>query len=243
MEKAAKHKHICFWIVWMILNLLGWANGTYFAYLMVSKTYVIHEYAVKYGFASAYTVVWHSGAALAWFPLGLSIGVMQWVKLRQLRVNFLAWTLLTALGTAVSAAIFDWVRYDLDRTLGTVYATIPGLLLTMPIVGAIGGILQFLAIRNHISKPGLWIKANTLGLITPAIVALVAVFAKSMILKFLYSAELYSIVHLRWYLFYGLLIVITSVCISFLTGKILLTQQVSTLEFGSRIHEQSAIAK
>jgi len=213
-DKAAK-KNRRFLTAWSILNLIGWIVGLCFVFLIQLNL----EY--DYKFSAQKTL-------LTWLPWGVGIGMFQWFKLRRLGVNLIVWAFVTALGFSILVTLYFWVlnfdsfdywEYNIpDWIIGT------GLVMTIPIGGAIIGGLQSVVLRKHISRLGLWIKACSLGLLPPVIVAPIAFLAKSLLLNILYSAELYTLVDMRWFLFLGFLIVISTAGISILTGDILLKQ-------------------
>lgn len=224
----------------MILNLLGWAIGIFFVYLIAGKLDDIHEYAVKYGLANNNRSVWYGGDALLFFPLGLCIGFMQWIELRRLNVNLFAWEFLTAFGTATASVAISWVSIDLFLNLYKLFEMFQsnhqkwidilfaideiGFVLMFPISGMILGSFQSFAIRSRISKPGKWILANGLGFILPGLLFPIGYAIKGFILEFLYSARLYDLVDIRWPLFYGFFILVSAIGIAKFTGDILLKE-------------------
>ena len=214
-ENTARKSNRQFLAAWSTLNLAGWIVGLFCVFLIQSNL----EYDYKF---SAWKTM------LVWLPLGASIGIFQWFKLRRFGINLFTWTFATALGGSVLVTLYSWVlnfsSYDYWQYNIPDWVINSGLAITMPIGGAIIGGVQSFAIRKHILRPDLWIRAYAVGLILPTIVTPLAVLVKSFFLDFLYSNELYDLVDLRWYLFFSFLIIVTAVFISILTGNILLKQ-------------------
>ncbi|MBI3166497.1 MAG: hypothetical protein HYZ24_17565 [Chloroflexi bacterium] len=241
MVKETKNIHSRFWTEWLILNLLGWAIGIFFVYLIAGKLEDIHEYAVEYGLANNNRSVWYGGDALLFFPLGLCIGFMQWVKLRRLNVNLFAWAFLTACGTAIANVVLSWIAIDLFRALYNLFEIFQSdyqkwidivfkisnasSWVSFPIGGMILGVFQSFAIRLHISKSSKWIRANALGLLVPSLPLPFGYTIKSFILNFFYSAELSELVDIRWPLFYGYLVLVSAISIAKFTGDIILKEE------------------
>ena len=230
MKNESVNKQGRFLVGWSILNLLGWAIGIYFVFKIADNLEFIKHLAWKYNLAKDFRKEWIGETALVWFPLGLSIGILQWVKLRRFCINLFAWAFATAIGGAIFVTLYSWVlnfgsfeyrmKYDITSWVINV-----GLAVTMPIGGAIIGGLQSAVIRKHISRPELWIRVYIFGLLLPTIVTPFAILVKSFLLNIFYSSEfLYNFVDIRWFLFFGFLIIITAVSISILTGNVLLKQ-------------------
>jgi hypothetical protein len=210
--------------------MIGFAIGSYFVSLILDNIEFLKHLAWVYGLAGDFRKEWTGEIVLIWFPLGLSIGVSQWIKLRHFGVNPLVWSFLTAIGFAILAILFSWVsslgsfeyrmKYDIPY-----WVINTGLVATFPIGGVIIGSLQSLAINRHFSKQGgLWVRAYTFGLLMPAIFAPIAFWIKSFVIKTLYSVGLYNLVEIRWVIFFGFLFLVTFISTSILTGDILLKQ-------------------
>jgi hypothetical protein len=144
-----------FLVEWSILNLFGWAIGFILVFIIAYSVQTIKHLAWKYGWAIDFRNEWTGETALIWFPLGLSVGVLQWVKLRRLGINLFLWAFLTALGCAVLVSLYSWVysfggfelrlKYDIPY-----WAINLGSALTLPIGGAIIGGLQSLVISKYV---------------------------------------------------------------------------------------------
>jgi hypothetical protein len=213
-----------FLVQWSILNLFGWLIGFCFVFIIGMSLETIMHFAWKHNMTSYF-----GEAVLIWFPLGLCLGLLQWVKLRHIGINLLAWTFASLIGGVVLIILFSWVlkfnsfeyqtKYDIHDWVLTL-----GSAISFPIGGAIFGGIQSIILREHVTRTDMWIKAYVIGLLLPPIAAPTAYLVKSFFLDFLYSNELYSLVNMRWFLFFSFLIITTSIIISVLTGNILVKQ-------------------
>lgn len=202
-----------FLISWSILNLAGWVVGIYLLVLFQSTLEYHYEF-----------IAWKT--FLTWFPMGASIGLFQWFKLRRLGISLAAWVLVTALGGSIFVTFYSWVlnfgsfdyrEYNIpDWVINTCLA------ITMPIGGATIGSLQSAILRKRISGTGPWIRAYTLGFLPPPMVTPLVILVKSFFLHLLLSTGSYILVASRWHIFLGFLTIFTAVFISILTGNVLL---------------------
>ena len=203
-----------FLVEWSILNLLGWAIGLFISYIFYAILESIKPSTLK--------------TMVAWLPFGASIGILQWVKLRQISVNLYKWSIATALGFSVSASLFYWFtnlpslhdRYNIPY-----WAINTGFIVTMLIGGVSVGILQSFTIRKHISKSGFWIGAYILWLFLLLASMLFIELQKSFFLN-MYSSFgefLYLIsFSFSFELIIGFIVILTILGISLPTGYILL---------------------
>ncbi len=168
MDNEYKKKQRRFLVEWSILNLLGWVIGFMFVFIIAFNLETIKHFAWVHGWATDFRKEWTGEAVLVWFPFGLSLGILQWVKLR-------------------------------------------------------GG-LQSLVIREHVGRPNQWMRAYVFGFLLPPIVMPLGYLVKSFFLRLFYSLDLWTLVDMRWVLFFGFLFISTALCISVLTGRILLNQ-------------------
>ena len=138
----------------------------------------------------------------------------------------LSWTLVTALGGSIVVTLYSWVlnfgSFDYREYNIPGWTINLGLAVVLPIGGAIIGSLQSIFITKHIGRAKLWIRAYILGLLLPPIITPLALLVKSFFLRLLYFVEFIDLVDLRWLLFFGVLVVVTAIFISLLTGNILL---------------------
>lgn len=220
-----------FLVEWSILNLLGWFIGLFLVIIIAFNLELIKHLAWQYGLANDFRKPWFGETMLVLFPLGMSIGILQWVKLRRIGINIFSWGFVTALGYGVLASLYFWVHdfYRFEYFEHNVH--IPdwiisvSLSITLPVGGIIVGSFQSVIIRKNISTPGLWIRVYGFGLLLSSIIASLALLMKSFFLNILYSNYLYDLVDMRWPLFFGILIIVTALGTSIPTGKILLNNQ------------------
>jgi len=219
---------------WSIFNLLGWAIGFVFS-----------------------TVIYFLVGELIYFPVlenrvpllenmlpplvfGLSVGFCQWIILKRLSINLIVWAFVTVTGYAILINFYSWVliaafELAMKNNIPS-WAIIIGLAITTPVGGAVIGGLQSISIGKYISKSSFWINAHVFGVVLPAIIAPLAIFFKSFLLNLFYSHEFLTIfAYMRWFVFFGFLSIITILCTSVLTGKILLEKSIigsATIETG-----------
>jgi len=215
-------------IEWSALNLTGWVIGFILVIIFADNLESIKHLAWKYGLASDFRKEWIGEAALVSLPFGLSVSVLQWVRLRQLRVNPLLWILATAIGYGVFVTLYSWVvkfdsfeyrmKYDVPYWIINV-----GLFIIMPIGGAIIGGLQSIVIKDKVSNLGLWIKAYIFGLTLPFATGYLAFAFKAVFLNTLYYFGLYDLAFgpAKYILLYSFLLLMSSIGISLFTGKAL----------------------
>jgi hypothetical protein len=227
MEIELAKKQRRFLVQWSILNLFGWLIGFCFVFIIGISLENIMYLAWKHNMTSNFGEVWLGESVLIWFPLGLCLGILQWLKLRYIGIKLLTWTFVSLVGGVVLIIFFSWIlkfnsfeyqtKYDIPDWILTL-----GIATSFPVGGAIFGSIQSIPLREHVTRTDTWIKAYVIGFLLPPIIAPAAYLAKSFFLDFLYSNELYSLVDMRWFLFFSFLIITTSVIISVLTGNILL---------------------
>ena len=229
MDIEATKKQRRFLVDWSILNLLGWAIGFIFVFIIEYNLETIKHFAWVHGWAIDFRKEWTGEAVLVWFPLGLSLGILQWVKLRRMGIKLSVWTFASLIGFTALVSLFSWVqkfgsfdyrmKYDIPYWIVTL-----GLAMSLPIGGAMLGGLQSLVIREHGARPNQWIRAYVFGFLLPPIIMTLSYLVKSYFLRLFYSLGLWALVDMRWVLFFGFLFISTALCISLLTGRILLNQ-------------------
>ena len=182
---------------WVLCNFLGWLLGVFLG-LGLGQFVVIPLIERSFGYVFVLEHKSVIGALILWFPFGLCLASMQLLAVRKWGIRSLYWLLTTALGWAVLAAAFSFVD-DNSYRLGR--ASYILLLVVILFGGAVIGTAQSVEIRKVISKPSLWIIANSLGLFALGLVTiaiLVSVFSvKSYILNFLYANDLNGLVRAR----------------------------------------------
>ena len=219
---------------WIMSNLLGAIIG-FVCGMLFSQTTYFASMPIKFSTGSGLVYDYHVTAIvralLFWLPLGLGLGIAQWFRLRNWKIQTNGWIFATTLGwgllgTGIAVA-YDFFLRQGNPPRRHILATeaIPVL-----IGGMCLGILQSLAVRKSLLKPGLWILTNTLGvfgLLAFTLSAVALPFAlKSYILNFFYALDLYLLVEARDLLLLAFLIIalpfITTITLFIPTGKILL---------------------
>ncbi len=89
-----------------------------------------------------------------WFPLGLSIGVLQSLELRQWNIKSSSWIWITAFGWWTISFYFDVDAFDFPEL---------GPIILLIVLGALLGVCQALIIRKVFTRSGLWVLLTTLG--------------------------------------------------------------------------------
>jgi len=229
MDNEATKKQRRFMVEWSILNLLGWVIGFVFVILIAYNLETFKHFAWVRGWATDFRKEWMGEAALIWFPFGLSLGIFQWLKLRRIGINLFIWAFASLIGFIAFISLFSWVqkfgsfdyrmKYEIPYWIVTL-----GLAVSLPIGGTMLGGLQSLVLRNHVARPTQWMRAYIFGSLLPPIVIPLAYLVKSFFLRLFYALELWTLVDLRWHLFFGFLFILMALCISVLTGRILLSQ-------------------
>jgi hypothetical protein len=241
-ENKAVKNNWQFLIEWSILNLVGWIIGLYVS-IKVQLNFELDYYA----FSSFGKIM------LIWFPFGASIGVFQWLRLRRFGINLVAWIFVTSLGFSVLVALLNRAfalnqyglnliprgHVDLGEFIGkidignNIMSLLGGIAIFLG--GLIVGGLQTIIIHKTIAQPKLWMKANMLGFLIPAIIMPLAYFFKLLgfntvyfLLYFwggftlVYGTATANIVDI----FYIILVITASIGISILTGQVLLQQTI-----------------
>ena len=109
MDNQPTKRQKRFLVEWTILNLLGWVIGVYLVFLVATNWDTLKHSAWKYGLANDFRKEWTVEAALVWLPLGISVGISQWLKLRRFRVNLFVWIFVTVLGCSILVTLYAWI--------------------------------------------------------------------------------------------------------------------------------------
>jgi hypothetical protein len=206
-----------FLTTWSVVNMCGWFVGICFVFLVETNL----EYTYKFSASRTF---------LIWIPLGASIGLFQWFRLKKFGVRLLAWILITSIGFSAFFTLYSWVlnfdTFDYREYNIPDWLINSGLAITTLIGGAIVGDFQSIVIRKHVSSLGLWISAYVFAPFLAFAVGALAFTIKSVLLKTLYFFGWYYIGlgPGKFILLFALMILITSVTISLFTGKALLKQ-------------------
>jgi hypothetical protein len=235
MSENLSLKNELFLFEWSFLNLLGWIIGLFFVYQIHS-----HSESIYYEFS-----FWKS--ILVWLPLGASFGICQWFMLKRFKINLLIWAVVTSLGFSVlftllygAAALNRYGlnlipqgRVDLGEFIGKIDIgqNITYVLCSIAILlgGFLTSGLQAIIIRRIIPKPWLWIKANMLGFLLPAIIMPLGYFFKHIGLTVISLLRIYFLYVLAGFLLDIFLLILTPIVISIFTGKVLLNQSISDI--------------
>jgi hypothetical protein len=146
-----------FWFVWVFANSLalaavGLMGGYGYAMIFTILMYGRHNYDPVLGIVhqhydpSLFVVAVVVGGVL----VGASLGVAQWLLLRQRLSRAAWWILASAVGIAVAAA--GW--WLLESTAGVAVAALSGVSL---------GVAQWLVLRRQLSRAAWWILASAVG--------------------------------------------------------------------------------
>jgi hypothetical protein len=190
-ENKVKNINKRFLVEWLLLNSAGWVIGfLLFLYIRSSNLEAIYH--------NRFSSTWQ--AMLGWALLGACIGIFQWLKLKQFRINIFMWVFVTALGICLLEPISQGIESLLNSlqfipqeriNLGGIIGNIDigknisiGLgSLFILLVGFITSGLQAVIIRRVIPKPLLWVKANMFGLFLSAIIISIVYFFKLIIIE------------------------------------------------------------
>lgn len=154
---------------WLVANLPGWMIGIYSAYFRIGD--IVSNLNTITGLWQIPDVI---GLMLVMIciPLGLGLGIMQCSQLGYWKIPAFPWIFATAVGWAIPFMAFSRIRYlllfgDLMGLSFTSYLDSLGILYPVGLltIGAGIGLLQSLVIGQSLSKPGLWISANAVGLL------------------------------------------------------------------------------
>ena len=136
----------------MWLNILGWVIGVF------SSIFLIFLYSST-GLAPAILSFSDSLASFlgffVWLPLGLGIGFLQSLQLKQWGIKLSSWIWVTTVAWWGVSFFFD-----VDIFYYPTFSPFVVLIFFCTLLGA----SQAFMIRNVFSKPGLWILANILGI-------------------------------------------------------------------------------
>jgi hypothetical protein len=249
-ETSLTKKHWKFFAQWSFLNLLGWGIGFGFA-IAVQFLMDIRNVGTLWVALFFFFLFGGSIGILQWFEfrkfrinlfkwtfltaLGWSIGCSIWFML-VFEVNYLNWANDFFIHTR-------WIPLFLYEHL-PIYRSNPyivmgsiniGLCVIAAIIGAVisGAIIgrsQLVMVRKVILRPVLWIRAYVFGLLVPTIFAGLIYLVKAFLKKILFSFTflpydfLYNVLDKRWTLVFWFSIIMASLSISILTGKVLLKQ-------------------
>lgn len=158
-----------FMIGWLVVNLLGWMIGVY------SGSFRLRDIVSQ---LESLTGIWQLPDAIGvifviiCIPLAIGMGIMQCLQLGHWKIPAVPWILATAFGWIIPAMVFSRARHLLlfETTFGSGFISYLSFIwilypVGLLIVGAEIGLFQSLVMGQSISKPGLWISANAVGLL------------------------------------------------------------------------------
>ena len=184
---------------WIWYNLLGWLLGVFLG-LGLGGFIIIPFLQELWGYVFVLEHGLFISSLFLWFPFGLCLASMQLSVLKERGIRSFYWLLTTALAWAVMAAMFRFVYYTPYITTSA-RATYFLFFVVILLGGAAIGTVQFVEMKKVISKPILWIVANSLGLFALGLIVFlifVSVFSvNSYILNFLYANNLAGFVRAR----------------------------------------------
>ncbi len=141
------------WIQWVLVSILGWGIGLIPAYIV--DTILIKNFG------------YHFRDFMAFVVIGFSLGVTQWLVLRQYFPRSIQWILATSAGIAVGwNAIFVDAAFEIASMngLSTRHASNVTFHFILGIIsGTILGIAQWIVLRQKFQQAKLWIFANAIG--------------------------------------------------------------------------------
>lgn len=171
---------------WILLNYLGWLLGVILGpvlYLLVIFPAVWLTDSLDKIFTPVFLSV----------PLGVSVGALQSLAIKWLKLPPCAWTLLSILASVTAAIISTWLfpteKFSRDITVFFLIPMIAGLNI---------GVFQTIYLHKLISKPALWIVSYIGGvfvaLIMVVMITITAFATSDFIIKALYALELWDVV-------------------------------------------------
>jgi hypothetical protein len=202
--------------------LLGWIIGIFIGFYLVGFNL---ESIIYLGWKINLISDFHKpppiGPILVWVPFGISIGLLQWFRLREFKIHPFSWILATAFGWTI-LGIFLSQAYDNSFNLHSSWLIYLIFVAVLFVGGASIGFLQSMVMKKSISMSISWMGANAFGLIIPLFFLMLAFLVKSIILKTFYFLGLYDLVALRGLLLIGFVIISGAISVTIPTGIIIL---------------------
>jgi hypothetical protein len=158
---------------WLTYNLVGWLAGCMIIVLLVVIQIKVNEVTSTPN---------NPPSIVAVLSLSLTIGILQWLKLKNWNIKAFPWLLATTLGSAIAFPVPSWLiglpflSSTTDQYMLMVLARLVLALIAL-IIGACIGSAQAIVLRRFNSRPGLWILANSFGF-------LALVFLAALVLTF-----------------------------------------------------------
>jgi len=153
---------------WLIVNLLGWMIGIYSLIGRSRDVYSHLEVTGKWQLPDAVGQI----LVMICVPLGLGLGVLQSFQMGRWKIAKIPWIVVTFVGWTLPALVFSKIRWQLlfADPMGNGFVNYLEILwilypLALLWIGAGIGLLQLLVMGKSMTKPGMWILANALGLL------------------------------------------------------------------------------
>jgi hypothetical protein len=139
-----------FWLGWVLASTMGMLVGfmmMFFIAAFMSELFDSELLDIEWLFD-----------LFAGIMLGIGVGILQWLVLRQ-RVSGVGWWILAsvAAGYGIFLASFIGISESLSFGLFLRFTGVAAL------GGAVTGILQWLVLRGKVSRAGWWVLASTVG--------------------------------------------------------------------------------
>lgn len=225
-KKLTVDKHY-FLAKWRRFNLIGWIVGLFCVALLYLFLIPIIEQPLDGDLIYQIEPILTQIAIV--LPLGISVGTMQWLILRQWEIKAKNWILATGFGgiiPAILVSLFFHYQWELRYSFWGFILYFIGVAL----IGASIGVTQIIATGKAISQPSLWISTNALGLLVTGLITegiiFIAFTFKSVFLNFFYAHDLYTLVSARDFLLLGFILLVLPFIAGFTiavpTGKLLL---------------------
>jgi len=137
-----------FWLAWVLVSVMGLVVG---ALLGMSVAYGLFD---RDGVDATIGI---TGGIV----MGATSGFLQWVVLREKVARAGWWVLASALGFAIAGGTLGAIRINENYVMaGILFAAV---------FGVVGGIMQWLVLRQQVVRAGLWILASIFGSLVGAI--------------------------------------------------------------------------
>lgn len=142
------------WLSWIVLNSIGWSIGALFANMVVTTVLGGGSFAA---------------AVLGGGIVGLVLGSLQWLLVRQLARNSGWWVLATALGMAIGSPLGTLTMTILMQMNHPILAVPSG----SAAIAMVFGFAQSLVLRKHFNKASMWIIVSILAIVASTLSELV----------------------------------------------------------------------
>lgn len=161
-DRSTLRSRVILWIQWVLVSILGWGIGLIPAYtvdtiLIKTVSNDFRELISFYDFRDF----------IGFIVIGFSLGVAQWLILRQYFQQSASWILATCIGIATGwNSILVDAAVEIASMSGLYwhhYANVTFYFILGIISGTLLGIAQWIVLRQKFQQAKLWIFANALG--------------------------------------------------------------------------------